>query len=761
MQPNVDGIDGYIYILTSPHKCRISRRKIGLTTLPHHRMNTYLTSCCDLDELYFEKLYHVRVSGVEELRELEGKLHAHFDTLRRRREWFELDSPDPVGEFIRTHASFSKECTLNDVKDLQYSKESVKREKRLIQEQQQQEQQQQQQQEQEPVPLLVPVPLPVKKDLIIEYFSHMLPPGALLPRRIQSELFCAFLGKTAENEKYTGIVQWPTAVGKTIGMLSLLFISFSRRSSEGKIWRGLLIAPQNDILNTIMDSIKRLEKWGITIISGHDAQFVDALQEYPRDRHCLIITTHASLTDRRKWEMLPDIDHCHYDEVHQSTGMQFFGLLVEWIPKFTYFTGTSATPKTCNSEQHTRLHQLFGNPLEVLHQCEMDEAVKEGWIAQPKIIAKIVDSATRIQDFIGIVAQSVAKKREQGKWMYGKVIVYLDTIADVQAAVRCAVQYFNGPGSGSGSTTIYMAVKDTSVATANASTVTAATTDSDVVPIEGAHPDSEFIKDEADGSLRILFACQRYRQGSDIKGIEMTTVLFNSTIATNVFVQIMGRALRRDYAYANKEGWCVIVKTRSEGEEETSEDVMDSILLEMASFLMLSSSSNTDADNKKTKKQQLQDFVSQFLEFDVDRKEFSIEETVERMQCMYLRKEYVSGNKGVREYCVEKRIDSSFEYAEHRKTETRISLPCDIPCQSTETVYAFLHPNASCMQKSEFISILKSLDLTTSQKYESWRTGLLLSSSQYPSIQHISDGYFGPNDTNFNTFVESKRSSRR
>jgi len=739
--PDDENENGYIYILTSPYKKTIPRRKIGLTTLPHHRLQTYMTSCCDVDELYFEKLYRVRVPGVEELRDIEGKLHAHFDTLRRRREWFELDSPDPVDKFIRNHASFSKECTLNDVKDLQYSKESVKREKRLIKQQQQK---QQHQQKQEPGPL--PVPVQHKNDLITEYFSHMLPPGSMLPRKIQSELFRAFLEKTSKNEKYTGIVQWPTAVGKTIGMLSLLFISFSRRSSEGKIWRGLLIAPQNDILNTIIDSIKRLEKWGITIISGHDAQFVDALQEYPRDRHCLIITTHASLTDRRKWEMLPDIDHCHYDEVHQSTGMQFFGLLVEWIPKFTYFTGTSATPKTCNSEQHTRLHQLFGNPLEVLHQCEMDEAVKEGWIAQPKIIAKIVDSVTRIQDFIVIVAQSVAKKREQGKWVYGKVIVYLDTIADVQAAVRCAIQYFN-------KATIYMAVKDTSAATANAG----ATTELDVVPIEGAHPDSEFIKDEADGSLRILFACQRYRQGSDIKGIEMTMVLFNSTIATNVFVQIMGRALRRDYAYANKEGWCVIVKTRSEGEEETSEDVMDSILLEMASFLILSSTS--DADNKKTKKQQLQDFVSQFLEFDVDRKEFSIEETVERMQCMYLRKEYISGNKGVREYCIDKGIDSSFEYAEHRKTETRISLPSDIPCQSNETVYAFLHPNASCMQKSEFITLLKTLDLTTSQKYETWRTGLVWPSA-YPSIQHINDGYFGHNDTNFNTFVESKRSRR-
>ncbi len=252
--PDDENENGYIYILTSPYKKTIPRRKIGLTTLPHHRLHTYMTSCCDVDELYFEKLYRVRVSGVEELRDIEGKLHAHFDTLRRRREWFELDSPDPVDEFIRNHASFSKECTLNDVKDLQYSKESVKREKRLVK------QQQEQQEQQDPLPVHVPVLIPDKKDLITEYFSHMLPPGSTLPRRIQSELFRAFLEKTSENEKYKVIVQWPTAVGKTIGMLSLLFISFSRRSSEGKIWRGLLIAPQNDILNTIMDSIKRLKE---------------------------------------------------------------------------------------------------------------------------------------------------------------------------------------------------------------------------------------------------------------------------------------------------------------------------------------------------------------------------------------------------------------------------------------------------------------------------------------------------------------------
>ncbi len=32
----------------------------------------------------------------------------------------------------------------------------------------------------------------------------------------------------------------------------------------------------------------------------------------------LIITTHASLTDRKKWDMLPEIDHCHYEQRQES-----------------------------------------------------------------------------------------------------------------------------------------------------------------------------------------------------------------------------------------------------------------------------------------------------------------------------------------------------------------------------------------------------------------------------------------------------------
>ena len=737
---------GYIYILTSPYRQSNNRRKIGLSTLPHHRLNTYLTGCCDLDELHFEKLYQVRVSSLAELRAIEAMMHLQFESYRRRREWFELESPEPVHNFICLLPAFIQECTLADIQDLQHSHVDMKREEQLMN------------LRPEPNPEPNPEPEPIQATINEKlparnpqkgYFDHMLEPGQV-PRRIQSELFDAFWEKTATSDAYKGIVQWPTAVGKTIGTLSLFFISFMRCLSQGKIWRGLLIAPQNDILNTIIEPIKKLEKWGIIVILGHDAQFTDAMLKCPTGKHMLIITTHASLTDRNKWEMLPEIHHCHYDEVHQCTGVQLFKMLKEWIPKFVYFTGTSATPKTCNSDQHSRLHDLFGSPLSILHQCEMDEAVSEGWIAKPKISANIVDFGTRIQEFVGIISQSIAQKQADSKWMYGKVIVYLDTITDVQNAVCCALHGFKGTA------TVYMAVKNPN----DHEEAESSSTDESDMLVDGARSDKQFISDVADGSPRILFACQRYRQGSDIKGIEMTVVLFNATIATNVVVQIIGRALRKDANYDNKEGWCVLVKTRcpeSSGEsDDTEEDVLDSILLEFANFVLVSSGSSVHT------KQKIREFVMQFLvPLRNDNKNYSIEETVNRMQCMYLRKEFATcGNKCLREYCNENGIDSSFEYAEVRKNETRIPLPSEVPCRQNETVFMFFHPNETRVEKSEFTSLLTTHGLYTSQKYETWRNDQP-SRAAYPSIQHITDGYFGANDTNFNSLLEIKRTVRR
>jgi hypothetical protein len=241
----------------------------------------------------------------------------------------------------------------------------------------------------------------------------------------------------------------------------------------------------------------------------------------------------------------------------------------------------------------------------------------------------------------------------------------------------------------------------------------------------------------------------------------MTMVLFNATIAANVLLQILGRCLRKDPAYDHKEGWCIIVKTRSQDDTESPEDVLDSILLEFANFML------TTSGSAHLTKLKIREFIVQFMvPLRIDNsKDYPIEETIERMQCMYLRKAYASGNKCLREYCNEKGVDSSFEYAELRKRETGLSLPSDIPCRQNETIFMFFHPNEPRIQKIEFANVLRMHELTTSQKYEAWRNEQPSggASATYPSIQHINDGYFGANDTNFNSLwlSESKRVSRR
>jgi hypothetical protein len=109
------------------------------------------------------------------------------------------------------------------------------------------------------------------------------------------------------------------------------------------------------------------------------------------------------------------------------------------------------------------------------------------------------------------------------------------------------------------------------------------------------------IKAPADGSLRILFACQRFREGSDVKGLEMTCALVGNTTAVYILLQICGRALRLDFE--GKEGWCLIVRPSEQG--TTEEDVLASIILDIFEFL--------GDSNKKREIKEIEPLIKTFL----------------------------------------------------------------------------------------------------------------------------------------------------
>ena len=178
-----------------------------------------------------------------------------------------------------------------------------------------------------------------------DFFETFIPKGKL-PRRIQTELWEVYMEILNKNAKYNGIVQWPTGTGKTIALLTLIILTFAKCQKDHQIYRGLLIAPTNDIFTTLLPVIKKLENWGIAVLEGHEGQL--STLNVPADKNIVVLATHAALTNEKNWQRLPPMTHIHYDEVHRITGDELFELLKQhsgeekW--KTAYITGTSATP---------------------------------------------------------------------------------------------------------------------------------------------------------------------------------------------------------------------------------------------------------------------------------------------------------------------------------------------------------------------------------------------------------------------------------
>jgi hypothetical protein len=575
---------GYIYTRSHESYQQYNACKLGETENIPNRDTVYATS--EIKRGHFDNVFEV-ISGKQE--EIESALKNEFKPFNIAfdggSEFFDQQIIPLIEPYLINHQFEYRKLTSSEINIL----ERTNRFKKIIQK-----------------PSIIKIMRQMinkfrdKRILKKQFFETFLPNKR--PRRIQSELWDTFKYISSREDKYRGIVQWATGTGKTIATLMLFVLSAESCKKKGEIFRGLLISPKNDIFNTIVCDIRKLEHFGITICEGHNAQLTSL--QIPTDKHVLITTTHASLTDHHQWLKLPPITHCHYDEVHHATGDIFYKLVQEniklWDTK--YLTGTSATPKTCIASQHNKLGELFGNPINILHKCDVDEAISEGWIAQPRfgvnVISKGISKSDTICSVINILQTSIADKHEQQKWRGGKVIVYMPSRSDVSQAVIFAKEMMP-------CAEIYSAVEGTT-----------------------ALSDDMFVKDVADGTIRVLFACERYREGSDIFGLEMTVVLMGDTIGAHIVIQIAGRALRNDYI--GKEGWCIIIRPSEDGTVE--DDVFDSIMLQMMDFI-----GNSSNPSQHKVRQMVEKY---FGRMEVSGKIYDVEETVLRIQTFYARKAF-------------------------------------------------------------------------------------------------------------------------
>ena len=680
----------FLYCISSPYTDQNGLKKLGMTIHPAHRMSVYNTG--DPPNIGLEKrydgLWKVNAKSKRELLQLEKRLHTHFNSARRVRsngnytEWFSISFEEVVAflneqEYVIRQLSIEEVAIIQKTSERSNSLENMDdflEEKVLIAEQED---------------MIRSTRVLTLKETFFNTFLK-----GKSPRRIQDELWDTFEGICANDTLldsiYTGIVQWPTGTGKTIAILLLIVLAKEHCKKIGTIYTGLLVSPRNDIFNTISTEFNKLSEFGIRLYDGSNGKLSSLT--IPTNQHVLVMACPQSLiNDETGMKRLSNIAHLHFDEVHRSTGELYFQLLKKMLPiwKTQFLTGTSATPKTSDREQHRKLAELFGDPCRIIHKCDVDEAVREGWIATPRFTVSTTpknqgegpNHGAYIKALVLGISNSIQSKKDRGLWRGGKVIAYLPSI---DAAKSAAAEARNIIPEAS----IYLAI--------------------------GERTDREFVDSPADGSIRILFACDRYREGSDIKGLDMTAILIGKTISAYILIQIQGRSLRTDYA--GKEGWCLIVSPCEE--DETEQNVLDRIVLNILTFV---------GDSRPLVKSDIEKYVETYFgDVLIEGTVISKDETVARIQAAYERTEYSKRTPKerydtVRRLNIELGIRSKDEYASRASEHSKyVEDPKAYFKDSWVSWYDFLgvDTNAFPPTKSKWVSACKDIGLTTWKLYK-------------------------------------------
>jgi hypothetical protein len=691
----------YIYCVHSKATDVEILKKLGLTIHPQHRLRQYRIG--DAPGLNLQKKYEGlwRIKGKTKLalRQAEMDLHTHFASKRLQAddggssEWFKVTFEEVVA-FLDTHPMIDCRLTEEEIAQI-HTKVSQPRVSA------------DETDEAEELAFMKETLTEMPAETLYEKFCRIFLKGRL-PRRVQKELWYIFteLCSSPDPLKYAGIVKWPTGVGKTIGQLMLIIIAADRCKRLGQVYRGLFVSPKNDILDTITHDFKQLKEFGIDLYDGSHGKLSSLI--IPLNKNVLVIACQAALTTANGFATLPPMTHVHYDEVHRTTGDLYFKSLQEKLELWgtEILTGTSATPLTSSSSQQEKITELFGNPLTLLHECGVDEAVQQGWIAKPRflvaVLSPIDDTDAHLRGFVEVLGKYILRKNTGGKF-----IAYIESsVDDVRRAAMAARELLPWAE-------VYTAIDD-------------------------ERTDKEFLAAPVDKTPRILFAFQRYREGSDIRGVEMTAKLVGNTSAAYIIIQVCGRAGRID-SDPNKEGWCLLVRPSEEG--TTEQEVLESILLDVMEFLGKSDKPLTKKDVERLIRTYVDDDIS------MTHTSCTLEETIARVQAAYVRREYQRTPHAttVRKQCLANGIVHSSEYEKVRETHGWPSKPWDT---LQLTPYEFFHLNGPRVEVSTLRDTLIERNIRTLQAYREQIAEPL------PSVEDINDGYF-QGITNLNDVLPS------
>jgi len=578
----------------------------------------------------------------------------------------------------------------------------------------------------------------LKVETLYEKFLRVFLPGKT-PRNIQVNLWNTFesicTNDDIHNDIYKGIVQWPTGTGKTLAMLMLIVLSAERCKRQGIIYTCLMITWKEDIFDTIKNEFKKLSEFDINVEDGTHGNIQSIT--FPK-KHFVLFALHQTLVVGTRMDSFPDIYHVHYDEVHRIGGKKLYNMidlnqegnyLKKWNTRF--LTGTSATPLTNNGLQHKKIASLFGEKYNLISRCEIYEAVKNGWIANPRFIPNAIpnnktkDRATIIETHVKFVIKTILQKKDQVPidLFGGKCIDYNESSrAEVAYAINFAKKYI---AEKSLQIKVYSAIEIKFKEIDGMSDEEKKLNNTVIT-----RNDEVFRNASRDDSIHILFACSRYKEGSDIENLEMTSTLIGNTIAAHNSIQISGRALRMDYP--EKEGWCLI--SRPSDETVTCQDILDMISLDIVDLIL--------SGNNNLVKRDFERIVRNYI-YDIDGNgnKINVDESVDRLQAAYIRRQYARRKKTIEGLSYKDLVTkveslvirSRSEYSENALINELPDIPSDI--RGWISWYDLLRatPDQKRMSLYDLQKFCKDNGISTKDHY--------ILRSDCPSWEDLIDGY--------------------
>ncbi len=698
----------FIYLASSPVFRALCLGKLGCTEEPYGRRSTYLTGCppglTPSQDIDYDAIWETNATNREELFDYEDEVHNQFLKYRMMRdkpgdsEWFNFQGKipyDEVSRFMESRPWVKRRVPLSEITP-------PKRSSRYLRKQ-------------------------YHKNL--QYIKARSSRNDIL-NRLQDPVISAVATFMADADNKAGYVIAPCGSGKTI---------MSSKGIRG-VRKCVICCPSKQIQNQWWNTLLAediFSKSQIHIVGGAGTTNPSTIRTlFDDDVYCIISTYMSS-------HLLVDIINAGLellvlDEAHHMAGivarddkgegrtrrlmlkasdLGIKRLSLTYTPRFIVDDGrTDAEYLTMDDDS------IFGKKIAEL---KIRDLIRKGVLPDYRLWT-LRDEAKKGTGIIG-KAECILEAWGSSEIIRGEekhILHHLIVFASTTQEAKDLERFFKSK-----------------------------TTDTLVLRVEEGDKLEEPISQFTSASRAILVNCFVLNEGVDIPVANAVAI----TYPKHSRGQITQMILRAGRWYEGKSIFHVLIPTLGDEDLSGFEEVLSALAScdeQIRDEIVIRTKPDVKPSDPLPSSPETGDTLPECImieEFEADQEEIKRCFTNIRKN-LFPAKE----SRRIQELCIEKGIDTSVEYA-----LLRIDFPelPEDPRPKGMSWYDYLHPmrfHDDRVTASDFVkTILDPKNLRVGHTYDEWRgiqpTDVI---ARLPSVQHITDGFFGKDDTNFNTLRE-------